>query len=124
MTNSQEKKTKISVKFGSKNILMKVLFIRKTMKTALRALCDCNSTMLVFQHSFQTFALLICCTVSQHTENRLWNLLFGSVTVYLPKQLFVYSCAKVLTRLLRTTLTYHHLRKAKRSESAFFKLNT
>ena len=81
MTNSQEKKTKMSVKFGSKNILMKVLFIRKTMKTALRALCDCNSSMLVFQHSFQTFALLICCTVSQRTENRLWNLLFGSVSV-------------------------------------------
>ena len=58
----------------------------------------------------------------------LWNLLFRTVSVlisvYLPMQLFVYSCAKVLTRLLRTTLTCHPLRKAKRSESAFFKLNT
>ena len=105
---------------------MKVLF--ETMKTALRALFDYNSTMLVFQHSFQTFALLICCIVSWHTENRLWNLLFRSVSVlisvYLPMQLFFYSCAKVLTRLLRTTLTCHPLRKEKRSDSAFFKLNT
>ena len=58
---------------------MKVLF--KTMKTGLRALFDYNSTILVFQHSFQTFALLIGCTVSQHTENMLWNLLFRSVSV-------------------------------------------
>ena len=58
---------------------MKVLF--KTMKTGLRALFDYNSTTLVFQHSFQTFALLIGCTVSQHTENMVWNLLFRSVRV-------------------------------------------
>ena len=108
---------------------MKVLF--KTMKTGLRALFDYNSTMLVFQHSFQTFAPLIGCTVSQHTENMLWNLLFRSVSVlnievglFTNAVVCLSSCAKVLTRLLRTTLTSHRLRKAKCSESAFFKLNT
>ena len=107
---------------------MKVLF--KTMKTALRALLDYNSTMLVFQHSFQTFALLIGSTVSYHTENRLWNLLFRSVSVLnIEAGLFTNAVAclflcKSKTRLLRTTLTCHRLRRAKRSESAFFKLNT